>query len=776
MPASNVSSLVRELRRQLAHHDKLYYEKAAPEITDREYDALLRELRDLEDAHPQLRTPDSPTQRVAGSPLEGFKQVRHRVPMQSLDNTYSLEEADEFMARVERLLPGIKLRWTIEPKVDGVALSLTYRDGVLALAATRGDGTTGDDVTQNIRTIRSIPLRLEGEVPHLLEIRGEVYLPKKKFAALNAEREKDGEPPFANPRNAAAGSLKLLDSSIVARRGLSAVFYGLGAVEGGKAPVTQAELLRWLRKIGLPVVPKFWEADNEAGVRQAVAALEKIRHDFGFETDGAVIKLDELKHREQAGSTSKAPRWAMAYKYEPERARTRLNDITVQVGRTGTLTPVAELEPVQIAGSRVARATLHNEEEIARKDIRIGDWVFVEKAGEVIPAVVGVDSNARTGKERKFKMPDKCPSCHGIVLRAPGEVAWRCENINCPAQKTRRLEFFTQRAALDIESIGGIVADKLVDSGLVDEPLDLFELTTDQLASLNLGSEDEPRVFGSKNAEKALAAVKHSRGLPLSKWILALAIPRVGSTTAFVLAKLHKDFPEFSDSKVIKDFLTMHELLERAALINPDSTGSKDPAVRTAQEKIVRGMSLKERAEEHVRLNSEIENLANTLKKAGVAIKVTKKEKKKGNPPILFVASDLEYEACKNVVQFFSSAYGQRVAKKLIKLGINPTTVVSKTNASRSLEGKTVVLTGSLETLSRKEAEDLVRSAGGTVGSSVSKKTSVVVIGVNPGSKREDAIKLKIPVLAEKEFLRLLGLQSPTKSEKIYADKQGKLF
>ena len=532
MAASNASSRARELRRQIAHHDRLYYEEAAPEITDREYDALLRELCDLEAAHPELRAPDSPTQRVAGKPLEGFEQVRHRVPMQSLDNTYSLEEADEFMARVERLLPGIKLAWTIEPKVDGVAISLTYREGILQLAATRGDGATGDDVTQNVRTIRSIPLRLEGEFPGLIEIRGEVYLPKKKFAALNAGREKAGEALFANPRNAAAGSLKLLDASTVAQRGLGAVFYGLGAVEGGKAPQSQAELLRWLKKAGLPVVPKFWEADDEAGVRKAIAALEKIRHDFAFETDGAVIKLDEFKRREQAGSTSKAPRWAMAYKYEAERARTKLNAITVQVGRMGTLTPVAELEPVPIAGSRVARATLHNEEEIARKDIRIGDWVFVEKAGEVIPAVVGVDLNARTGREKKFKMPEKCPSCGSKVFRDPELTAVRCINPDCPAQIRRRLEHFGARGAMDIEGLGEAMVDQLVTAGLVEKLPDIYALKAEEVSALER--------MGEKSTANLLTAIEGSKAQPFWRLLFGLGIMHVGASVARKLAdKFH---------------------------------------------------------------------------------------------------------------------------------------------------------------------------------------------------------------------------------------------
>ena len=529
MARSTASSRATELRAEIARHDRLYYEQAAPEITDREYDTLLRELRDLENAHPELRTPDSPTQRVGGRPLEGFTQVRHRVPMQSLDNTYSLEEADAFLARVEKLLPGTPLRWTVEPKVDGVALSLTYRDGILDLAATRGDGTTGDDVTQNIRTIRSIPLKLDGPVPALLEIRGEVYLPKKKFAALNAEREKADEAPFANPRNAAAGSLKLLDSSIVARRGLDAVFYGLGAVEGGDAPASQSALLAWLKKLGLPVVPRFWEADNADQIRAAIAAMEKLRHDFAFETDGAVLKLDEFRRREQVGSTAKAPRWAMAYKYEAERARTRLLDITVQVGRTGTLTPVAELEPVQIAGSRVARATLHNEEEIARKDLRIGDWVFVEKAGEVIPAVVGVDINARTGGEKVFRMPSRCPSCGSEVFRDPDLTAVRCINPDCPAQIRRRIEHFAARGAMDIEGLGEAMVDQLVTAGLVEALPDIYVFEAERVSALER--------MGEKSTANLLAAIQGSKERPLWRLLFGLGIMHVGASVARKLAE-----------------------------------------------------------------------------------------------------------------------------------------------------------------------------------------------------------------------------------------------
>lgn len=528
MATSNVSSRVRKLREEIARHDRLYYAEAAPEISDREYDALLRELRDLEEAHPDLQTEDSPTRRVAGQPLEGFTPVRHLAAMQSLDNTYSLEEADAFLARVEKLLPGLPLRWTIEPKVDGVALSLTYRNGLLERAATRGDGTTGDDVTQNIRTIRSVPLKLEGKMPALLEVRGEVYLPKKKFAALNEEREREGEAPFANPRNAAAGSLKLLDAKLVARRGLNAVFYGLGAVEGGEGPDTQAGLLPWLEQAGLPVVPKFWTADNADGVREAIAALDTLRHEFPFETDGAVIKLDDFRRRTQTGSTSKAPRWAMAYKYEAERVRTRLNDITVQVGRTGALTPVAELAPVAIAGSRVARATLHNEEEIARKDIRIGDWVLVEKAGEVIPAVVGVDTAARTGAEKVFRMPDVCPSCGTEVFRDPDLTAVRCLNPDCPAQIRRRLEHFAARGAMDIEGLGEAMVDQLVTAGLVRALPDIYALDPAAVAALERMAE--------KSTANLLAGIEASKGQPLWRLLFGLGILHVGAAAARKLA------------------------------------------------------------------------------------------------------------------------------------------------------------------------------------------------------------------------------------------------
>lgn len=665
MASLNDSSRAAELRRVIARHDRLYYGEAAPEISDREYDALLRELRDIEDSHPELRTPDSPTQRVAGKPLEGFSQVRHRVPMQSLDNTYSLEETDAFLARVEKLLPGIPLRWIIEPKIDGVALSLTYRDGLLELAATRGDGIFGDDVTQNIRTIRSIPLKLEGSVPGLLEIRGEVYLPKKRFAALNIEREKNGDPPFANPRNAAAGSLKLLDSAIVATRGLGAVFYGLGAVEGGNVPDTQAGLLRWLEKAGLPVVPEFREASHAGEVRLAIEALDKIRRGFPFETDGAVIKLNDFQRRAQTGSTSKAPRWAMAYKYEPERARTRLNAITIQVGRTGALTPVAELEPVHIAGSRVARATLHNEEEIARKDIRVGDHVLVEKAGEVIPAVVGVDTAARTGGEQPFHMPAECPSCGSAVFRDPDLTAVRCINPDCPAQIRRRLEHFAARGAMDIEGLGEAAVDQLVTAGLVRSLPDIYALEAAPVAALER--------MGEKSAANLVAAIAASKMQPFWRLLFGLGILHVGAAAARKLAA------------------RFHTLDRLAA--------------------------------------ASLEDLQQT--------------------------EDVGEIMARSIRDFIQLPHNRSLIEALRGHGLNfgerderPAPV------ARDLAGQTWVITGTLSR-PRDEIAELIRSRGGTVAGSVSKKTSCVLAGENAGSKLEKARTLGIRIVNESEFRQM---------------------
>src|SRR5438105_54608 len=562
MDEKEAAKRIEQLRDEIRKHDRLYYEEAAPVISDRDYDRLYKELVDLESQFPDLITPDSPTQRVGGKPLKAFGQVSHLVPMLSLDNTYSEQEVKNFYDRMQRLLPDEKIPVVIEPKVDGVAVSLIYDHGKLRQAATRGDGNVGDDITQNVRTIRFVPERLRDGAPKLLEVRGEVYMDRKGFEKINDERKKQGLPLFANPRNAAAGSLKQLDPAIVAKRPLGVVLYGTGATEGVDIDV-HSEIFPLLKKLGRPATERWWLAESVEEMLDAIHELDCLRHKFAYQTDGAVVKVNSFAQRERLGFTAKSPRWAIAYKYEAERVQTRLNEIVIQVGRTGILTPVAVLEPVFVSGSTVGRATLHNEDEIKRKDIRIGDTVVIEKAGEVIPAVVEVVKSKRPRDAKPFDFSahvhGKCPVCGSRIRRDLEFVAWRCENLQCPAQTTRRVEFFAARSALDIESIGGIVADKLVERGFIREPMDLFDLKTEQLATLNLGTEEAPRVFGQKNATKAIHAIERAKTLPLSRWLFALAIPDVGKTTGMQLARFHETIEDVADSQLLRDVLTYHE-------------------------------------------------------------------------------------------------------------------------------------------------------------------------------------------------------------------------
>lgn len=518
---------ISELRVEIAEHNRRYYDEAAPIIGDREYDRLYRELVDLEERFPDLRAPDSPTQKAGGAPLKAFAQITHRAPMLSLDNTYSEEEVVAFYRRLQRILPGEKIPVVIEPKVDGVAVSLLYEKGQLRYAATRGDGTVGDDITQNIRTIRSVPSRLKGKAPRLLEVRGEVFMDKKGFARMNDARSEAGLPPFANPRNAAAGSLKQLDPAMAAKRPLGVVVYGTGALDGMQLE-KHSDLFPLLKKLGLPATEKFWMAESIEKTLEAIHQLDRVRHDFAYQTDGAVVKVDRFAQREALGFTAKSPRWAIAYKYEAERVETRLHDILIQVGRTGVLTPVAALEPVTVSGSRVARATLHNQEEIQRKDIRIGDTVVIEKAGEVIPAVVSVRTDLRTGAEREFRMPVKCPECGGAVRKDEGQVAIRCVNAQCPAQLRRRLGHFGSRGAMDIEGLGEAMVGQLVTRGLLHDVSDVYQLDESKLGELE-------RV-GEKSIRNLLDAIEGSKSRPLWKLIFAFGILHVGVSSARALA------------------------------------------------------------------------------------------------------------------------------------------------------------------------------------------------------------------------------------------------
>ncbi len=520
---------IETLRTEIAEHNQRYYQDAAPTITDQEYDALYRELADLETAHPEFLTPDSPTQRVGGVPLEEFTQIRHRVPMLSLDNTYSEEEVAEFYRRVQKALPGRDVPVVVEPKIDGVAVSLFYENGLLQYAATRGDGVQGDDITQNARTIRTIPPKLRGNAPEKLEVRGEVFMPRSGFDKFNAARAAAGEPLFANPRNATAGSLKQLDPAMVAKRPLAFIAHSFGLLEAGHAELhSQSEMFKLLTACGLKISERLWQENTAEGIIKAIHELDAVRHGFEYETDGAVVKVDDFAYRARLGLTSKSPRWAMAYKYQAERAETRLLDIQIQIGRTGVLTPVAILEPVSVSGTTVARATLHNGEEIARKDVRIGDTVAIEKRGEIIPAVILVRTELRKGDEQPFQMPTECPSCGGPVVQDPDGVALRCQNIACPAQVRRRLQHFASRGAMDIEGLGEAMVEQLVTHGLVSAIPGIYDLKLEGLVALER--------MGEKSASNLIEGIEASKRQPLWKLLFGLGILHVGATGARTLA------------------------------------------------------------------------------------------------------------------------------------------------------------------------------------------------------------------------------------------------
>jgi len=720
MTEAEACARIETLRRDITEHNRRYYEEAAPTISDREYDRLYKELVDLETQFPELVTPDSPTQRVGGKPLRAFAQIQHRVPMLSLDNTYSEEEVVNFYKRIMRLLPEEKIPVVIEPKVDGVAVSVMYENGKLTYAATRGDGSVGDEITQNIRTIKSVPHQLPGAAPKVFEVRGEAYLDKAGFEKLNKEREAAGLPLFANPRNAAAGSLKHLDPNIAAKRPLGMIFYGTGAIEGTEVD-RHSKIFPLFKKLGLPTHEHWSLADSVDQILKAIHDLDQIRRGFPYETDGAVIKVNALAQRERLGFTAKSPRWAIAYKYAAERVETKLLDIKVQVGRTGILTPVAVLEPVLVSGSTVSRATLHNEDEIKRKDIRIGDTVMIEKAGEVIPAVVEVVQSKRPRNAKPFgffeHIHGKCPVCSGEIRRDPQFVAWRCENILCPAQTTRRVEFFGARGALDIESVGGIVADKLVERGLVHEPLDLFVLNIEQLAKLNLGTDEAPRVFGEKNASKAIQAIERAKTAPLSRWLYALAIPDVGKTTATDLARFHETINDVASSPLLRDVVSHN--------------GRKSDKSRDGGTK----------------------EIADRLIKSGFAEpSKSKMDKQRG------IVTQVGPVVAQSVLDFFASSAGKKILQRMKQLGIEPKSekVSAKQMAGLPLAGKTFVLTGTLPSMTREEASVKIEAVGGHVSSSVSKKTDYVLAGEEAGSKLEKAKKLGVKIIGEKEFRAML--------------------
>lgn len=662
----------KELRDTLWRHIRKYAE-ATPEISDREYDALLKELAEIEDTYPQLVTSDSPTQRVGDLPSSKFPTVRHRVKMMSLDNTYNEGELAAFDSRIARVLGGESRSYVAEPKVDGVALTIMYRNGRLEYAATRGDGVEGDVITANAQTIAEIPRELPVGAPPVLEVRGEVYLPRAEFVRINAEREENGLQVFANPRNAAAGSLKLLDSTQTAKRGLKMVCYGLGYCEGD-LPKSQYDLLQYLRDMGFPVNTHFQLCDSIAEVSKFITDFAPVRTTLPYDVDGVVVKLNDFRQRGIVGETSKAPRWMIAYKYEPERAVTKLLSIEHSVGRTGVITPVANLEPVQLSGTVVKRASLHNYEETARKDIRVGDYVTIEKAGEIIPQVIAVafDKRPPEGFEPIYA-PEQCPVCAGLVVKNLGEVAVRCSNPACPAKLERRLVQFASRNCMDIEGMGEAIVAQLIDAGLLKSIPDIYRLREHISELLELER------MGEKSVNNLLARIDASRSRGLVKLLSGLGIPNVGSTTALVLA-------------------------ERFGNINAIASAS-------------------------------IEQLE-SVEQVG---------------PVL----------AQSVVDFFANPTNADDIMQLIALGVDVTHARVRPVES-PLSGKTVVITGTLPGIGRKEAEQWLRSFGAKTSSSVSSATSYVLAGEAAGSKADKARQLGVPILSLVEIENLVGAKAPT--------------
>ncbi len=734
---------IHELRAELQRHNRLYYTDAAPEISDTDYDLLYRELEKLEEAHPEFADDNSPTRRVGGAPLDSFQQVHHLVRMLSIDDVFELKDAEvpeaeliDFYRRLQKNLGRENIAVTVEPKIDGVAVSLVYRDGKLAYAATRGDGTTGDDITNNVRTIRTIPLALGKDFPALLEVRGEIFMPNEAFAAMNAERDEAGLPTFVNPRNASAGALKQLDPKAVAKRPLSFLAHGLGAYDGPELP-SEHDFHALLDHLGIPRNQPVAAAENLESLLEAVQRIDRERHALGYGTDGAVVKVLARVEREKLGYTSRAPRWAAAYKFLPEQKETLLKDITVQVGRTGVLTPVAELEPVFVSGTTVARATLHNEEEIQRKDIRLGDTVVIEKAGEIIPAVVKVVLEKRPADAKPFSLLDhiggKCPSCGGPVAKEEGFVAWRCGNFECPAQAVSKIKQFASRKALDIEGVGETVAEALVNRSLCRTPLDLFTLDAESLGPLNLGTDEEPRRFGEKNAAKVIEGLKRAKEKPLDRWLFAMGIRQVGESAAKEVARLHPDLAAIAGSEILRTVNRISRLEAERKVISPRN--KENPPADEA-EKL-------ERQKRHDELKAEIEALTATIQPYRIS-------------------PDAGQVVAESVITFFESEAGLHVLEKMAQLEIHPHSANYQPKPAEAdlsllpLAGKTFVITGTLS-MGRDEMKSYLESKGAKVSGSISSSTHYLLSGEGGGSKRDKAEKLGVTVIGEDELKALLS-------------------
>ena len=664
---ADVSARLDELREQINRHNHLYYAEDRPEVSDAEYDRLWRELVALEQAHPELVTPDSPTQRPGGRRAETFAPVEHMVAMLSLDNAMTVEELQEFEARIRRAVPGLTPAYVCEPKIDGLGVALLYERGRFVRGATRGDGRIGEDISQNLRTIKSIPATLSGPLKgaRKLEVRGEVYMPREAFARLNAGLEEAGQPVFANPRNAAAGAVRQKDPAVTASRPLAIFLYHVSVLEppGFRS---QWERLEALRQSGFPVNPRSQRAGTLDEVVAYCRTLEAERDVLGYDADGVVVKVDDLEHQRRLGATAHHPRWAIAYKFTARQATTRVLGITINVGKSGALTPTAQLEPVELAGVTVSNVSLHNEDEVRRKDVRVGDTVLVERAGDVIPYLVQVVTDKRPPDAVPFTMPTHCPACGGLAARVEGEAVWRCTNTACPAQLKERLFHWGSRRALDIEGLGEVIIGQLVDRGLVRDFADLYALDVDTLADLER--------LAKKSAQNLHRAIEASKTRGLTRLLNALGIRMVG---------------------------------ERAAQLLAARFGTMERLVAASEADI-----------------NEIYGIGPQIAQA--------------------------------VTTFLAEPRNRATIERLAAAGV----VMAEeghTEGPRPLEGKTLVLTGGLATLSRDQAKDLVLRLGGRITGSVSKKTDYVIVGEDAGSKADDAKRLGVATLDEAAFLKLMG-------------------
>jgi len=667
---SDPKKTIQDLRESINYHNYRYYVLDSPEITDQDYDRFFRELEELEKKYPHLITPDSPTQRVGASPLESFKTVTHNLPMLSLGNAFTEEEIIEFDLRLKRFLKDdTEITYVVEPKLDGLAVELVYLDGVFDVGSTRGDGMTGENVTQNLKTIKSVPLTLITKkiktIPPRLEIRGEVYLGITSFHELNRQKDEKDEPRFANPRNAAAGSLRQLDSSITAKRPLDIFCYGVGLVEGYSF-ISQWELLKTLPQWGFKVNSRIQLCKNIKEAIEYYRSMEKIREELDYEIDGIVIKVNEFFLQEKLGTISRSPRWALAYKFPPRQAITKIIEIKLQVGRTGAITPVALMEPVSISGVTVSRATLHNQDEIDKKDIRVGDTVVIQRAGDVIPEVMYVVTGKRPEKAVPFRIPPSCPVCGSRVVRLKDEAVYRCLNLSCPAQLKKTIKHFASKRAMDIDGLGDKLVDKFVDEGIIKNVADLYALKAKDLVPLER--------MGEKLAANIIKSIEGSKVRGLDRFVYALGIRHVGEHLAATLAEHYSSIDDFMEAK----------------------------------------------EDELMQIN------------------------------------EIGPEVARSIVSFFSQKGNCELIQRLKNIGIKLS--AKKEKKEGALQGKTIVFTGTLTQFTRHEAEKRAESLGAQISSSVNKKTDFVVVGADPGSKYDRAKDLKIIILTEDEFKRILEL------------------